>query len=67
MKYTFHCPIYAHTQLNRVEYDDREDGMKPVDDMLKNVSYDAVDFGDGCDATIDDKIIGGGDQLKISV
>ena len=50
--------LCQHRERRLTEYDDREDGMKPVDDMLKDVSYDAVDFGDGCDATIDDKIIG---------
>ena len=37
--------------------------MKPAGDVLKDVTYDTVDFCDGCDALIDDKIIGGGDQL----
>ena len=37
------------------KYDQRADGMKPVGDVLKDVTYDTVDFGDGCDALIDDK------------
>ena len=49
------------------KYDQRADGMKPVGDVLKDVTYDTVDFGDGCDALIDDKIIGGGDQLMAGI
>ena len=33
-------------------YQDEEDGMKPTSEMLKDVSYNANDFGQTCDAAL---------------
>ena len=49
------------------KYSDREDGMKPVSEMLKDVSFNSNDFGAACDEEIDSALIGSADELLCGV
>ena len=55
-------------ELNWIsKYDGTDEGMKPANEVLKEASYDAYDFGASCDAAIDRKLYGGGDELMAGI